>query len=71
MDCSKLRSQLSAVEEKLVVAQAKLLEAEKTVQQLERRTDVALCVKVDPCLRGYVEWEIQTLKWMKLDELER
>lgn len=39
---SKMRSQLLAVEELLVAAQAKLLNMKATVQQLERRTDVAL-----------------------------
>ncbi|OAE21909.1 hypothetical protein AXG93_3988s1150 [Marchantia polymorpha subsp. ruderalis] len=39
-DCSKLRSQLSTVEEQLIVAQAKLVETEATVQQLDWRTVV-------------------------------
>lgn len=47
------------------------MEMEARVQQLEGRPDAALCAKVDRCLRGYVEWEIQTLKWTKLSELER
>lgn len=33
--------------------------------------DTTLCARVERCLCSYVEWEIQILKWMKLDELER
>lgn len=54
-NCSKLFSQLSAVEQQLVATQEKLLEMELTIQQSEQRTDVALCARVDQCLRGYVE----------------
>lgn len=46
-----IADQLLAAEEQLVTSQAKLLETETTVEQLERRTDVALCAKVDRCLR--------------------
>ncbi|OAE19797.1 hypothetical protein AXG93_1995s1020 [Marchantia polymorpha subsp. ruderalis] len=44
-----------AVEEQLIMAKAKLLETEATIQQLEQRTDVVLCAKVDQWLCGYVE----------------
>lgn len=27
--------------------------------------------EIERCLRGFVEWEVQTLKWIKLDSLER
>lgn len=33
--------------------------------------DATLYANVDRCLCAYVEWKIQTLKWMKLSELER
>ncbi|OAE19344.1 hypothetical protein AXG93_4134s1060 [Marchantia polymorpha subsp. ruderalis] len=56
---------------KLITAKAKLLETETTVQQFAGQTDVALCRrKVNRCLRGCVEWKIQTLKWTKLSQLE-
>lgn len=61
-DCSELWSQLSTVDEQLITARANLLETEATVQQLEVQTDDAFCMKVDQCLRGYVECEIHTLK---------
>ncbi|OAE22615.1 hypothetical protein AXG93_2272s1010 [Marchantia polymorpha subsp. ruderalis] len=70
-NCNELRSQLLAVEEQLIAAEAKLLELEAKNQQLADQTDEALRAKVNRCFHDYVEWEIQTLKWMKLRELER
>ncbi|OAE32090.1 hypothetical protein AXG93_2278s1710 [Marchantia polymorpha subsp. ruderalis] len=54
-DCSELQSQVSAVEEQLIIAKAKLLETETMIQKLKGQTDAALCAKIDRCLRGYVD----------------
>ncbi|OAE22841.1 hypothetical protein AXG93_2100s1010 [Marchantia polymorpha subsp. ruderalis] len=69
-DCNKMRSQLSTVEKQLIAIEAKLLEVEGKNQQLADQTDEVMSAKVNRCLHGYVEWEIKTLKWMKLRELE-
>ncbi|OAE21735.1 hypothetical protein AXG93_4700s1010 [Marchantia polymorpha subsp. ruderalis] len=70
-DCNKMRSQRSAVEEQLIVVEAKVLEVKEKNQQLASQTDEALIEKVNRCLRGYVVWRIETLKWLKLRQLER
>lgn len=54
----------------MIAVEAKLLEVEAKNQQLADPTDEVLSAKVNRCLRDYVEWKIQTLKWMKLRELE-
>lgn len=46
-NCSRLRFQLSAVEEQLIAARAKLMETEATVQQLEQHTDAGLLTRVE------------------------
>ncbi|OAE20000.1 hypothetical protein AXG93_3213s1020 [Marchantia polymorpha subsp. ruderalis] len=66
-----MQCQVSAVEEQLIAAEAKLLEVEARNQQLTDHTDEALSAKVKQCLCAYVKWEIQMLKWTKLRELER
>ncbi|OAE35514.1 hypothetical protein AXG93_2987s1010 [Marchantia polymorpha subsp. ruderalis] len=70
-DCNEMRSQRSAVEKQLIAAEAKLLEVEEKNRQLARHTDKALTKKVNRCLCGYVVWQIETLKWLKLQDLER
>ncbi|OAE22250.1 hypothetical protein AXG93_412s1400 [Marchantia polymorpha subsp. ruderalis] len=61
-DCNRFSSELLAVEKQSVAAQAKLVEIETTVQNLEKQTDVGLPASVERCLSGYVNWEIQTTK---------
>lgn len=52
------------------MARAKLVEIEATIQLLKQQIDAGLCPGVEQCLRGYVNWQIQTTKWTKLDLME-
>lgn len=61
VDCRRLQSQL------LIAAQAKLMETQTIIGRLEHNTDVGLRARVELCLCGYVDWEIQITKWMKLE----
>ncbi|OAE22652.1 hypothetical protein AXG93_328s1040 [Marchantia polymorpha subsp. ruderalis] len=45
--------------------------AELTFEQLKEETTDNLRLQVEKFLRGFVMWKVQTLKWMKLDSLER
>ncbi|OAE18852.1 hypothetical protein AXG93_1647s1010 [Marchantia polymorpha subsp. ruderalis] len=54
-DCKEMRSQLSAIEEQLILAEARLMETKAKNLQLEKQTNVTLCAKVNRCLCGYVE----------------
>lgn len=51
--------------------EAKLLEVVEKNQQLARHTNEALTEKVNRCLCGFVIWQIETQKWLKLRDLER
>ncbi|OAE18895.1 hypothetical protein AXG93_2795s1030 [Marchantia polymorpha subsp. ruderalis] len=69
-NCNEMRSQQSAVEEQLIMVEAKLLEVEEKNRQLAVQTNEALTKKVNRCLRGYLVWQIKTQKWLKLRDLE-
>ncbi|OAE29953.1 hypothetical protein AXG93_669s1010 [Marchantia polymorpha subsp. ruderalis] len=45
--------------------------AEAEFRQLREETTDSLRLRIEKCLRGFVMWEVQTLKWLKLDLLER
>lgn len=40
-------------------------------QQLRDEIIDGLRLRVKKCLHGFAMWEVQTLKWLKLDLLER
>lgn len=68
-DCGRLQERLKLV--KLEESQARAGKAEAAYRQLREETTDNLHLHVDQCLSGFVMWEIQTLKWLKLDLLER
>ncbi|OAE22745.1 hypothetical protein AXG93_2035s1270 [Marchantia polymorpha subsp. ruderalis] len=67
----KLRDQLKTVEEQLETSRTRAKLAELAFRQLKEETTDSLRLRIERCLRGFVELEVQTLKWMKLDSLER
>ncbi|OAE27862.1 hypothetical protein AXG93_3459s1050 [Marchantia polymorpha subsp. ruderalis] len=68
--CSKLRSQRTQVEEQLCDMMTRLTEAEGKNWLLSKQTHDALTTRVNQCLRGYVLWQVETHKWLRLRELE-
>lgn len=70
-DCVRLRDQLKTVKEQLAMSRTRAKAAKLTVQLLEEQSTGSLRLRVEKCLCNYVKWKIQTLKWTKLDSLER
>ncbi|OAE19473.1 hypothetical protein AXG93_1040s1370 [Marchantia polymorpha subsp. ruderalis] len=52
-------------------SRARAKKAEAAYQQLREETTDSLRLCVDKCMHGFAMWEVQTLKWLKLDLLER
>ncbi|OAE27922.1 hypothetical protein AXG93_3309s1190 [Marchantia polymorpha subsp. ruderalis] len=69
-DCDRLQDQLKTVEEQLE-SRTRAEAEELAFRQLKKETTNSFCLRVEKCLRGFEEWKIQMLKWMKLDLLER
>lgn len=64
-DCDRLRDQLKAVRKQLETLRIRAEAVELTFCQLKEETIDYLS------LRDFIMWEIQMLKWLKLDSLER
>lgn len=70
-DCDRLQEQLKLVDVQLEESQTRVEKAEATYQQLRDETTDGLRLRVEKCLRGFVMWEVQTLKRLKLDLMGR
>ncbi|OAE34156.1 hypothetical protein AXG93_1593s1150 [Marchantia polymorpha subsp. ruderalis] len=68
--CSELRSQQMQAKEQLCEMETRLTEAEEKNRQLSEQARDALTARVNQCLRGFVLWQVETHKWLRLRELE-
>lgn len=63
--------QLKLVVVHLKESRSRAEKAKVAYQQLRDETTDILRLRVEKCLLGFVMWEVQMLKWLKLDSLER
>ncbi|OAE31233.1 hypothetical protein AXG93_1293s1100 [Marchantia polymorpha subsp. ruderalis] len=71
LECGRLQKKLKLVAVQLEELQGRVKKAEMTHQQLRDKTTDELRLRVEMCLRGFAMWKLQTVKWLKLDLLER
>ncbi|OAE27770.1 hypothetical protein AXG93_1669s1080 [Marchantia polymorpha subsp. ruderalis] len=70
-DCGQLQEQLKLVAVQLEESRVRVEKVEQAYQQLQDETTDGLHLRVEKCLRGFVTWKVQTMKWLKLNSLER
>lgn len=70
-DCDRMQNQLKSVMEQLKALRTRAEEAEAAFRQLKEETTNSLRLRVKRCLRSFIIWKVQTLKWLKLDFLEQ
>lgn len=51
--------------------QRRIEKAEAAYRHLRDETTDEMRLRVEKCLRGFTLWELQSVKWLKLDSLER
>lgn len=70
-NCDQLRDQLKVVTQQLETSWTRAESAKFAFCQMKEETTDNLPLRVEKCLHGFLMWEVQTLKWLKLDSLER
>ncbi|OAE22906.1 hypothetical protein AXG93_557s1050 [Marchantia polymorpha subsp. ruderalis] len=68
---SELRSQRMQAEDRLCEMETRLSEEEEKNRQLSEQTDDILTMRVNQSLQGFVLWQVETHKWLQLQDLER
>ncbi|OAE18162.1 hypothetical protein AXG93_406s1300 [Marchantia polymorpha subsp. ruderalis] len=68
---ARTQNQLKAVTQQLEASRMRAEEAEAAFHQMKKEKIDRLLLRMEKCLRGFVMWEVQTSKWLKLDSLGR
>ncbi|OAE35852.1 hypothetical protein AXG93_2354s1010 [Marchantia polymorpha subsp. ruderalis] len=63
--------QLSKAAMRLKESQRRMEKLEKAYRHLRDETTDGLGLRVEKCLQGFTMWGLQSVKWLKLDLLER
>ncbi|OAE30809.1 hypothetical protein AXG93_857s1110 [Marchantia polymorpha subsp. ruderalis] len=70
-ECRAEEERRIKVTEQLEASWTRAEKEEAAFCQLKEETTNNLRLREEKCPRGFVMWEVQTLKWLKLDSLER
>ncbi|OAE35947.1 hypothetical protein AXG93_2094s1000 [Marchantia polymorpha subsp. ruderalis] len=70
-ECRRLRKQLRKADMRSQESQRRMEKAEEAYRHLRNETTDELKLRLEKCLNGFAMWGLQTLKWLKLDSLER
>lgn len=70
-ECRWLQEQLSKAAMRLKESQRRMEKLEKAYRHLRDETTDGLGLRVEKCLQGFTMWGLQSVKWLKLDLLER
>ncbi|OAE27498.1 hypothetical protein AXG93_3006s1000 [Marchantia polymorpha subsp. ruderalis] len=65
VDWDQLQNQLKAITKQLESSRTRAKESQLAFHQLKEETTDNLNLGVEKCLRGFVMWKVQTLKWLK------
>ncbi|OAE28913.1 hypothetical protein AXG93_4891s1020 [Marchantia polymorpha subsp. ruderalis] len=69
--CRQLREQLAKADLRSQESHRKMEKAEEAYRRLRDETTDVLKLRLEKCLTGFAMWGLQTVKWLKLDSLER
>ncbi|OAE21954.1 hypothetical protein AXG93_242s1380 [Marchantia polymorpha subsp. ruderalis] len=69
--CRRLRKQLGKADMKSQESHRRMEKAKETYHHLRNETTDGLKLRLEKCLNGFAMWGLQTVKWLKLDSLER
>lgn len=70
-DCRRLRKQLGKADMRSQELQRRMEKAEEAYRQLRDESTDELKLRLKKCLNRFAMWGLQTVKWLKLDSLER
>ncbi|OAE31203.1 hypothetical protein AXG93_4240s1020 [Marchantia polymorpha subsp. ruderalis] len=70
-ECKLLREQLGKADMRSQEWQRRMEKSEEAYRHLRDETTDEFRLRVERCLRRFAMWDLQTVKWLKLDSLER
>ncbi|OAE18633.1 hypothetical protein AXG93_3810s1020 [Marchantia polymorpha subsp. ruderalis] len=70
-ECRRLREQLGKTDMRSQEWRRRMEKSKEAYRHLRDETTNDLRLRVVKCLRGFAMWVLQTVKWLKLDSLER